>query len=110
VPILLSVLVAYDTERMVAYGFIVYLPFGFIYLRQAAADLPRALFAVWLVLFAVVVAVAAYGLPLGLGKLLGGHARLQMCLSTLEVVLVGGLVCVHFMFWPPAQLRGPLRA
>src|SRR5687768_2378951 len=50
IPIFLQALIAHDTKRMIAYAFIVYLPFGFIYLSRAFRDLPR-----WLgiVLFAL---------------------------------------------------------
>lgn len=56
-PIMASVLVATDTQRMIAYAFVVYLPFGYLYLARALADLPpRAAAALWGLALALAVA------------------------------------------------------
>lgn len=114
-PIMASVLVATDTQRMIAYAFVVYLPFGYLYLARALADLPpRTAAALWGLAIALAVAQqylwpvleplrARYQLgPLGSPKLL------KLLLSALELLLVTGLVFVHQTFYrpDPAAPRG----
>lgn len=99
IPIFLQALIAHDTQRMVAYAFIVYLPFGFLYLARAFTDMPR-----WLgvSLFAIMVVLAVaeyYALPLRLAVPAG---LFKMTLSAVEVVLTAGLIFVHLTFFAVA--------
>src|SRR5262249_61310085 len=55
IPIFIQNLIACDGERMVAYAFIVYLPFGYLYLSRVFTDMPRGLSRI---LFALAVALA----------------------------------------------------
>jgi hypothetical protein len=96
IPIFLQALIAHDTERMVAYAFIVYLPFGFIYLSRAFRDMPR-----WLaiVLFALLVVLAIgqyYALRLGLPVRV---TMFKLVLSTTEIVLTSALIFLHLTFF-----------
>lgn len=99
VPILASTLVATDTERMVAYAFIVYLPLGLVYLTRAYAELPLA-FARALLVATIALAIAQhYLLPvaraLGDNVLAGNPARVRLALAAIELVVVGATVVVH---------------
>jgi hypothetical protein len=96
IPIMLQTLIAHDTQRMVAYAFIVYLPFGYLYLRDVMRDLPRVAGGVIFALL-VTLAIAEAFLLVVAGKLdwqlpVG---RVRMVLSAAEVVLALGLVALH---------------
>jgi hypothetical protein len=112
IPIFIQNLIACDAERMVAYAFIVYLPFGYLYLTRAFADLPRAL-ARTLFGLAVVTAVAGhYLLPIarllhrwpGAGTLLHAQSTVKLVVSATELAVVGTLVFVHFTFFARREL------
>jgi hypothetical protein len=106
-PIMLSVFIANDTQRMLAYAFIVYLPFGYLYFARALADLPARLAAAVFALLTAIVACEHYLVaalaPLRekyhLGPLSPG--RLKLVLSTTEILLVVGVVFVHYAFYRP---------
>lgn len=114
-PIMASVLVANDTQRMIAYAFIVYLPFGYLYLTRALADLPPRPAAALLGLAIVLALAQHYAVPMleairdryQLGIL--GPKRLKLVLSAVEILLVTGLVFVHHTFYrpDPAAPRDP---
>jgi hypothetical protein len=107
IPIFIQNLIACDGERMVAYTFIVYLPFGYFYLARAFADLPRAPARA---LFGLAVALAAAGhyvLPVArqlhrfrvAAALLHAPDRVKLVLSAIELAVVGTLLFVHFTFY-----------
>jgi hypothetical protein len=107
-PIFVQAVIACDTDRMLAYSFIVYLPFGYLYLQRASRDLPRKL---WLPLFAslLVLTVAEhYWFPLlkemDLATFLHPNV-LKMALSGLEIGLVVGIVFLHFTFYASRYQR-----
>lgn len=102
IPIFVQALIAYDTQRMVAYAFIVYLPFGFIYLARAFADMPRWFTTPWLLLVIVLAVAQYYALPLELPV----KANLfKLVLSTSEIVLTGALIFVHQTFFANVPRR-----
>ncbi len=115
VPVMASVFIATDTERMLAYAFIVYLPLGYLYLARALADLPPRLGATLFGLAVVMVLVQHYLQPAlaplrdtyQLGLL--GSRKLRLILSAAELPLVGLLVFVHHTFYrpDPAAPRDP---
>ena len=108
IPIFIQNVIACDGERMMAYSFIVYLPFGYLYLARAFTDMPRALART---LFGLSVALAVLEHYL---FLVGPHLRvaaithfitgniglLKMILSATELALVGTIVFVHLTFFP----------
>lgn len=99
-PIALQTLIATDTQRMTAYAFIVYLPFGFIYLARAFTDVPRWFMAPWFALMVAVAIAQYYVLPLK------PHIPInlfKLVLSTSEVVLTTSLIFVHHMFFARAE-------
>jgi hypothetical protein len=106
IPIFLQAMIAYDTQRMIAYAFIVYLPFGFLYLSRAFADMPRWFTAPWFALMVAVAIAQYYVLPLK------PHVPVnlfKLVLSTSELVLTGALIFVHHAFFARAEppLFGP---
>lgn len=110
IPIFVQALIAYDTQRMVAYAFIVYLPFGFIYLARAFADMPRWFTTPWFLLVIVLAAAQYYALPLDLPVKANFF---KLVLSTCEIVLTGGLIFVHQTFFasvPPPFRDQPKRS
>ncbi len=112
-PIMASVLVANDTQRMIAYAFIVYLPFGYLYLARALADLPPRPAAALLGLAIALALAQHYLLPILEGLRdryqLGifGPKRLKLVLSAVELLLVTGLVFVHHTFYRPDPAAAP---
>jgi hypothetical protein len=107
IPIFNQNLIACDGERMVAYSFIVYLPFGYLYLARAITDMPRAL---GRTLFGLAIALAIlehYLFPIAsrlrsfsLGELVRDNADLvKLLLSATELTLVGTILFVHFTFF-----------
>jgi hypothetical protein len=107
IPIFVQNLIACDGERMVAYTFIVYLPFGYLYLARACRDLPRGLARA---LFGLAVALAVaqhYLLPVLrrfrtvelAAAILASPDTLKLVLSAIELALVATLVFVHFTFY-----------
>jgi hypothetical protein len=107
-PIMASVLVANDTQRMLAYAFIVYLPFGYLYLARALAELPRRA-AIPVLAVSVALAAAQHYLLPALEPLraryqlgpLGSPKLLKLVLAAVELLLVTGLVFVHQTFYRP---------
>ncbi|MGE0395409.1 MAG: hypothetical protein AB7T06_01685 [Kofleriaceae bacterium] len=100
-PIFVQAVIACDTDRMLAYAFIVYLPFGYLYLERAFRDLPRGLAVPLFVLLLVLAVVEHYLFPIA--QQLQWHLPLhpnvmKMTLSALEIATVGALVFVHFTF------------
>lgn len=100
-PIFTQALIACDTARMLAYAFIVYLPFGYLYLARAYTDMPRALAVTLFTLSVVLVVIEHYLFPISkaLGAPLGSANRIKMWLSAFEILLVGGIVFLHFSFF-----------
>ncbi|HEY0986122.1 MAG TPA: hypothetical protein VGD80_03685 [Kofleriaceae bacterium] len=107
VPIFIQNLIACDGERMVAYAFIVYLPFGYLYLARALTDMPRAL---GRTLFGLAIALPLlehYMFPIAsrlrafaLAEAIRDNADfVKMLLSAAELTLVGTIVFVHFTFF-----------
>ncbi len=107
-PIFVQAVIACDTDRMLAYAFIVYVPFGYLYLQRLSRDLPRA---VWLPFFLALLAVVVgehYLFPIA--QQLRWHLPLhpnviKMALSALEIVLVAGAIFTHFTFYAPRDKR-----
>jgi hypothetical protein len=107
VPIFVQNLIACDGERMVAYAFIVYLPFGYLYLSRALTEMPRAL---GRALFGLAIALALlehYLFPIAsrlrsfaVAAAIRDHDDLvKMLLSATELTLVGTILFVHFTFF-----------
>jgi hypothetical protein len=99
VPIFIQALIACDTDRMLAYAFIVYLPFGYLYLVRMLADLPAALGKAYVAAIAAVVAIEHFYFPVL--ELLNRRPFFRaevtrMGLSAIEITLVGSLLFVHF--------------
>lgn len=102
VPVFLQVLAATDTERMVAYSFIVYLPLGFLYLQRALASLPPRLAPAYAALLAALAVAEQYLVPTVRAHHLGLPVNvLRMSMSALEVVLVCGLLFFHHALAEP---------
>ena len=107
-PIFVQAVIACDTDRMLAYAFIVYVPFGYLYLSRVFRDLPRALAITAFTLLLVLTVGEHYLFPVA--KQLQWHLPLhpnvfKMTLSALEIVLVGGLVFTHFTFYAARDKR-----
>ncbi len=107
-PIFVQAVIACDTDRMLAYAFIVYLPFGYLYLERVFRDLPRTLARILFALLVVLVVGEHYLFPVA--QQLKWHLPLhpnvmKMTLSALEIVLVGGLVFLHFTFYASRHQR-----
>jgi hypothetical protein len=107
IPIFIQNLIACDGDRMVAYAFIVYLPFGYLYLARAFTDMPRALARV-LFGFAIAVTVAEhYMLPVVrrfrsyelAADLFASSDLVKLVFSATELVLVGTILFVHFTWF-----------
>jgi hypothetical protein len=112
IPIFIQALVACDTNRMLAYAFIVYLPFGYLYLTRAFTELPKLLAATLLGLSIALAVVEYYLFPIlkALDITVGGHRvqLIKMSLSAFEVLLVGGIIFVHVaLFRRPCDPRTP---
>ncbi len=105
-PIFVQNVIACDADRMVAYTFIVYLPFGFMYLKRFVEDVPRPL-ALPLVAIAAAGAVAVTASKFNLIKKLM-HPGSRMIISTAEIAIAGCFLIVHFMFFydPQRSVRG----
>lgn len=96
VPVFLQVLAATDTERMVAYAFIVYLPLGFLYLTRAFAALPPWLARTFAIAMVILAIAEQYLVP----TIRNHHLHLpvnvlRMSMSALELALVGALLFLH---------------
>ncbi|HWU87862.1 MAG TPA: hypothetical protein VN253_11330 [Kofleriaceae bacterium] len=105
VPIMVSVIVATDTRRMLAYSFVVYLPFGYLYLARVLDDLPRRLGAA---VFGLVIALVFCEHYLArildrLGLPPGEPRSLNFALSFAELALVPFLVFAHHAFFRPPR-------
>ena len=95
VPIFAQALIAYDTQRMIAYAFIVYLPLGFVYLARVFADVPRVFAAAVFALMIMLAVAQYYLLPL---KLLPYPGLTRLVLATAEIVLTATVIFVHATF------------
>jgi hypothetical protein len=98
IPIFIQALIACDTDRMLAYSFIVYLPFGFMYLVRAVSDFPRRLGIAYIVAFAAQTAVEHFYFPVL--DLLNKRPFFRsdvtrMGLSAIEIALVGSFLFLH---------------
>lgn len=113
IPITIQNLIACDASRMVAYTFIVYLPFGYLYLTRALAELPRALaLPLWTALIVLAILehydkvvlgfFRRHGVP-ALGWVFTHAADWKMILSGLELALVGALIFLHLALFRRAS-------
>jgi hypothetical protein len=126
IPIFIQNVIACDGNRMVAYTFIVYLPFGYVYLSRALTELPGALAKSLLVASLLVAVLGRYGVTLlGLARRLGlSSAEVaidnvddwKMILSGTEIALVGAIVFLHITLFrraswdpPPPTPEQPVR-
>jgi len=117
VPIFIQNLIACDGERMVAYAFIVYLPFGYLYLTRALTDMPRGLGRTLFGLAIGLALVEHYLFPIAsrlrafaLFEAIRDHTDLvKMLLSATELTLVGTIVFVHFTFFAKQRPDGGTR-
>ncbi|MFN0249223.1 MAG: hypothetical protein ACKV2T_20230 [Kofleriaceae bacterium] len=101
-PIFVQAVIACDTDRMLAYAFIVYLPFGYLYLQRMSRELPRALWLAFFGAFLVLTVAEHYLFPVAqqLRWHLPLHANvMKMVLSALEIALVAGTLFLHFTFF-----------
>jgi hypothetical protein len=101
-PIFVQSVIACDTDRMLAYAFIVYLPFGYLYLERVFRDVPRLFARIVFALLLVVAVAEHYVFPIAnqLDFVTVLHPNvLKMAFSSLEIALVVGLVFVHFTFY-----------
>jgi hypothetical protein len=114
IPILIQSLLACDGDRMVAYAFIVYLPFGYLYLTRAFTDMPRGLARL---LFGLVIALTVaerYALPVVrrfrayevAADLFAASDLVKLIFSATELALVGTILFVHFTFFYGRHGRG----
>lgn len=103
IPIVLQMMIATDTQRMIAYAFIVYLPFGFIYLARAFSDMPRWFTTPWFALMLGLGIAQYYVLPLRPALPIN---YFKLILSTSEIVLTASLIFVHHMFFDPRTSSG----
>jgi len=115
IPIVFQSLIACDGDRMVAYSFIVYLPFGYLYLTRAFTDMPRALART---LFGLTIALTiaehyllpvvrrfrSYELP---AELFAASDLVKLLCSATELVLVGTILFVHVMVFHGRRDRDP---
>jgi len=101
IPIFIQALIACDTARMLAYAFIVYVPFGYLYLARAFTELPRAvaipLFGAAILL--VIVEHFLFPAAQTFGWTIAAPNMLKMWISTIELVLVGGILFTHLTFY-----------
>lgn len=100
-PIFVQALIACDTDRMLAYSFIVYLPFGYLYLARAFTELPKGLAYPLFGLAIVLAIVQHYMFPVleQHDYVLIKMEKVKMALSALEILLVGTIVFVHASFY-----------
>lgn len=106
IPIFIQALIACDTARMLAYAFIVYLPFGYLYLARAFTDLPRPAAIPLFALAVLLVIVEHFLFPAAqtFGWELHATNKIKMWLSASELVIVGAIVFTHLTFFrPPGQ-------
>lgn len=113
-PIYFQVMVAYDTERMVAYAYIVYLPFGFLLLEHAFRSFPR-----WLpyVLTVLLVALAFSQRWLVYYEIIPAMAPpsrlVKLVISTTEILLVASIAYLHLVVFrdqPPPSAGSSTRS
>jgi hypothetical protein len=90
IPIMAQTLIATDTQRMVAYSFIVYLPLGYLYLARAFDVLPEKLAITWWIALLI----------LAIGQHYGAHVvpaarSIRLVLSLAELFLSSALIFLH---------------
>lgn len=107
-PIFVQAVIACDTDRMLAYAFIVYLPFGYLYLQKLFREVPRAFAVAFFVLLLGLVVTEHYLFPVA--QQLRWHLPLpanamKMVLSALEIALVAGTIFVHFTLYASRDQR-----
>ncbi len=99
IPIFIQAVIACDTDRMLAYSFIVYIPFGYLYLERAMRDIPRAIWVPAFVALVTVVLLVHFYLPAidkwGYRPYFNLEVT-KMTLSALQIAIVAGIVFVHF--------------
>ncbi|NJM91043.1 MAG: hypothetical protein HC863_01895 [Myxococcales bacterium] len=95
-PVFLQAVLATDTQRMIAYSFIVFLPLGYVYLAAALAGMPRLLATSLGAALTALIVVEHFLFPTlrELGRVLPTNLS-KLSMSTLEVVLVGAVVLLH---------------
>ncbi|HEY4055084.1 MAG TPA: hypothetical protein VGM39_00705 [Kofleriaceae bacterium] len=102
IPIFIQAVIACDTDRMLAYSFAVYLPFGYLYLEKFVTDVPRALSIPLIAAVAFFVAIGHYVFAIAQEmnvKLFLGVQGLRMALSAGLILSVSAIVFVHFTFF-----------
>ena len=116
VPLMGQVLIAHDSERMVAYCFIVYIPLGCVYLTSVLSDLPKSLALATLVVITVLPLAQVYLLPIC--RLLSDRGyhfvhivlhvqrELKLWLEAAELLVVGGLLWIHLAVFAPRAASG----
>lgn len=117
IPITIQNLIACDASRMVAYTFIVYLPFGYLYLTRALQELPRALaLPLWIALIVLAILENYDKIVLGFFRRHGvpqldwvfhNTADWKMILSGAEIALVGALIFLHLGLFRRASWDEP---
>jgi hypothetical protein len=118
IPIVIQNLIACDGDRMVAYSFIVYLPFGYLYLSRAFTEMPRSLARL---LFGLAIALAVaehYLIPVVrrfrsyelAADLLASENRVKLVFSATELVLVGTILFVHLTLFCGGTTTGAGRS
>jgi hypothetical protein len=105
IPIAIQILIASDAQRMAAYGFVVYLPFGFLYLTRVVADVPRLLSTTLIGLAVGLAIVQFYVLPE-----LRYPNLVRLILSAIELAIVAAIVFVHSTFYRGGQKSTDARA
>ncbi|MDB4959116.1 MAG: hypothetical protein JWO36_6685 [Myxococcales bacterium] len=98
IPVFLQALIGHDTSRMIAYAFIVYLPFGYLYLARALHDLPRIIGRIAFALLVVLAIAESYLLPLAdkLGRTVVGA---KFYLSFADVIVAAAFVALHLLVY-----------
>jgi hypothetical protein len=107
-PIFVQAVIACDTDRMLAYAFVVYLPFGYLYLQRASLELPRALFTSLFAALLLLTVCEHYLFPVAqqLQWRLPLHPNvMKMVLSATEIAVVIGLLFAHFTFYATRRER-----
>lgn len=105
VPLVGQVLIAHDSQRMVAYCFIAYIPLGCLYLSSALVELPRKVAFVSIVLFAVLPIAGTFLLPVCrvlsdngyhfVRPVLHVQRELKLVLEAVELIVVVGFLWLH---------------
>lgn len=110
--IFLQTLISCDTRRIIAYAFIVFLPFGFLYLTAFLRDVPKRLagFLIGTLALAVVAQNYLIAVIARLAGVLGFQLRvsvnvIKLVPSAIEVTVVIAMVFLHFTFYAPESAK-----